>query len=273
MKLRRNPLGDYVGKIGNTVGGKWKGIYWVRTLVFPTQRGTIEMWRLLHQGLILPDRFSYKQMNLRRLSLQTLGYLGSQNMSSFITPIWEKIAKGKKLKMHGIDLFVKKNAERLYNSMPHPDKEFEETTNSPDLTTIQVTEGTLESTPILTATYNEVTGILTVAWDKTCYTNGKDTDYAYAMVLKKPILESYEYPDGNWEPALFMFPPTVLANAFPVPPGLPRQRVNQSGLFQLPAGLDPADLTVFLFFRTTALITTEPAVMSDSVGHSVVLAP
>jgi len=273
MQLRKNPLGDYVGKIGNTVGGKWRSIYWVRTLVFPTQRGTLPLWRMLKAGALPPERFSYKQMNLRRLSLQILGFIAKENMQTFTSVIWNPLAKNKRDPMSGANLFVKKNAARLFHSMPHTDQEFDPDTNSPDLTTITMSDGTLENTPILTATYDAASGELAITWNKTCYTNGNQDDYVYIAALKKPLLNSYEYPDGEWEPAIHLYGPEWVGGE---PPAVPKERKDESASITLPTGLDADDLTAFLFFRTQAGLnsgTISQRTISDSTAIQVVAVP
>ena len=245
MKLRKNPLGEYVGKIGNTVGGKWKSVYWVRTLVYPTQRGTLELYYLLKQGLISPEKFSFKQMNIRRLSLSPLGWVAENNLASLIYPVWERLARRKHLSKSGVNLFVKANARTLFTSMPHIDQEFDPTTNSPDIKKILMSDGILEPiNTIVGGHYDTANGKVSVQWNSTCFTNGQPDDYAYIVVLKRPILEGYG-PDGNWKPALFMYGEAKL----PEPPATPRERQNGDMDITIPIGLQATDLVAFLFFK------------------------
>ena len=247
MKLRKNPLGEYVGKIGNTVGGKWKSVYWVRTLVFPTQRGTVEKYRLLKQGIIAPETFSFKQMNIRRLSLGPLGWIAENNLESLIHPVWEKAVRRTHMGISGMNLFIRKSANILYKSIPHMDQEYDPVDNAPDLKTIQMSTGILEPTSEVNgATYNTLTGILHVDWKTETFTNGKSDDYAYIVALKKPILEGEDdLLNSTWKPQLFMYGEAKL----PTPPALPRERGHASMEITIPTGLTATDLVAFAFFR------------------------
>ena len=144
-KYIASPFGDILGKWGDVIGGKWRGVYWMRKRVYPTQRGTLEMYHLLKEGLISPERFSFKQMNIRRLVLQVLGWIGKGNMSGMITPVWTKLRRKRHLRMTGLNLFVRRNVATLWASLPNPEQEYDASTNKPDMTKILVSDGDLEA--------------------------------------------------------------------------------------------------------------------------------
>lgn len=240
-KYTGSPWGHIRGKLDDCVGGVWKGIEWVRVLVFPTQRGTLAKYRMYKDGLIPPSQFSFPQMNIRRASLQVLGYVARTNLENYINIVWKDFVDRHSLLMTASNAFVKKSAANLYHSMPQFDQEYTVPANEPDLKVIKMSDGDLEGTPILTAYYTTGTGALAVTWAKDCFTNGLGTDLAWIVVLKKPILESVGR-DGTWAPKLYMYGPT---RGFP----LVAIRDDETLTAVLPTGLTAADLTVFLFFR------------------------
>lgn len=248
-----SPWGTTRGKIDDVVGGVWKGITWNRVRVLPTQRGTLDLYRQLKDGLIPPERFSYPQMNIRRAVTQVLGYMARFNLSNWIYPIWEELCNKRGWIMTGSNAFVKRNASRLFNSMPEKGEEFDPATNSPDLSEMIIADGDLEGpAELLTATYDAVTGDTALTWDPSTYTNGDATDIAHVIVVKKPLMESVGR-DGTWYPALYLYY---------IAPALAAARSDTAVTIVLPAGLDPADLTAYLFFRDA----------EGTIGYSVSLA-
>jgi hypothetical protein len=151
--------------------------------------------------------------------------------------------------MSGCNAFVKLNANRLLNSM---DKtlEYEPDTNCPDLSVIYVSDGDLESTVSLAATYDTATGDLVSTWDTSCYTNGAETDYAWLIVFKKPILDFGTAGDGSWLPTLSMYGPYQAE-----PPSPAADRNDGTETWTLPTGLDADNLTAYIFFKDAAGIT------------------
>lgn len=260
-KYHGSPWGIITGALFDTVGGKWKGIYWNRVRIFPTQRGTLDLYRQLKDGLIVPERFSYPQMNIRRAITQVLGYIARVNISDWIYPIWEALVTKRGWTMTGANALVRRNAATLLSSMPHKDQEFDPNTNAPDLTEMLVSDGDLEEASIATATYNAGTGDVTVTWDPTTYTNGDANDLVRVMVAKKPLLESVGR-DGTWYPKLFMYGPYTSP-----PPAPAATRGDGTITWTLPGGLTHADLTAYLFFRDIA----ETIGYSKSAGS--ILAP
>lgn len=242
-----SPWGQIRGKVFDHVGGVWKGINWLRVRVEPVQRGTLDLYRKLKDGLIEPELFSYAQMNIRRAVLQVLGHIARMNLSVWIYPIWERLVTKRGWTMTGTNAFVKRNAATLLNTMDR-DLEFLPATNAPDLAEMLVSDGDLEGpAEILTATYNTATGDLIVTWTPDTFTNGAEDDVCHLIVAKKPILESVGR-DGTWYPELYLYP----LMATPPPPGVAAERTDGTVTAALPTGLDAADLTVFLFFRDDA---------------------
>jgi hypothetical protein len=250
-KLRNNPLGDPMGKFGNVVGSKWKdGFYYIKSRVFPTQRGTIAGLRafLAHTT----RRFSYKQMNIRN-TMRMLGFIGRMNLETWIDLVWgDYIIRHGITSLSGLNLMVKSNLGRLYKSIADIEKIWHETTNNPDLTKMLASKGDLEAPVAITsAIYTALTGDLTILFATQHYTNGADTDLAYAMVAKKPMLDTSE-----WEPKLFIYPPSR---------GNTKTRTDGTISLVLPASLTKTDLVAYLFFKDAAGTIG----FSDSMGIQV----
>lgn len=242
-KYIASPWGDILGKLGGSVGGKWKGIYWVRKLVYPTQRGTLAKYRQYKDGLIPLWQFSYAQMNIRRAVLQVLGYVARMNMSNWIHPVWDALVAKRGWVMTGANAFVKRNAATLFASMPAKDEEFDPATNSPDLLDLIVSDGDLEPVASITSCmYDPLNGNLVIVWDPAVYTNGGDNDELRVVVAKKPLLESVGR-DGTWYPSLYLY--TFMYPA----PLIPPIRSAGTATVVLPAGLALADLSAYVFFR------------------------
>lgn len=253
MKYIGSPWGTIRGKLNGAVGGVWKGINWGRVLVLPTQRGTLKKYRAYKDGKI--PVFSFAQMNIRRAVIQVLGYIGRIHTTNFIIPIWQEFATRHNYKMTGLNVFVNRNAAAMFASMPNKDQEYIAATNAPDLTSMKMSDGDLEGTPILTATYATGSGATIITWAKDCFGNGLQTDKAWVCVLKKPILESVGR-NGTWAPKLYLFGPYDTSVA----------RSVETVTVTLPTGLSPDDLTAFLFFRDVA----ETLGFSVSNSHTVV---
>jgi len=247
-KYHGSPWGIIMGALFDTVGGSWKGVLWNRVRIFPTQRGTLDLYRQLKDGLIAPERFSFPQMNIRRAITQVLGYIARSNLSSWIYPVWEELVTKRGWTMTGANAFVKRNAANLLASMSNKTLEFDPSTNTPDLAEMLVSDGDLETGSGLSATYDTATGDVVLSWAKVTYTNGESTDIAWVMVAKKPLLESIGR-DGTWYPQLFMYGPHT--TELPAPAAT---RDDETITYKIASGLDAADLTAYLFFRDTAEI-------------------
>jgi len=240
-KYYGSPWGTLRGKLNGAVGGGWKGINWARVLIYPTQHGTIAMYKDYKNGIIPPEDFSFPQFNLRRLSTGPLGNLAKNNMSNLINPIWAQYTRRKEFLMSGLNAYIKYSSADLLNSMPDKTAEFDPDTNSPDLRVIQMSRGELEETiEFSECLYAPLTGAIYPTWDMNIYKNGKSVDLAYIAILSKPIVESYGV-DGTWEPALYLYGPAQKCTRADGDGGA------IGGI--LPTGLDPEDLTAFTFFR------------------------
>jgi len=148
----------------------------------------------------------------------------------------------------GVDwnyMMIKRSAAILFASMTDSGAEFDEATNTIDLTQMAVSDGELEAAAaIVTAQYTVATGDLNITWDPTTFTNGKPTDMAFILVVKRPLLQSAGVA-GTWYPDLFMY-----GSAIPVaPPGIQKIRSDTWMTITIPAGLTAADLTAYIFFR------------------------
>lgn len=249
-----SPWGFIRGKIGDQVGGVWKGIEWVRVRVLPVQRGSLELFRMLKDGLINPERFSFKQFNIRRLVFQVLGWIGRTNMSNLIYPVWEALCSKRKWALTGINAFISRSAPYLWDSLPNQDEEYNETTNKPDMKEMLVSDGDLEASPgVALASYAAVSGAVSVNWDAGISKNGKDTDFMFAMVYAEPIV------DPQWRPNGYLY-----GTAIPiVPPGIQPLRGDVSWTFDLPVGLT-GPLFIYVFFRDAeGVIGYSPSVAYD----------
>lgn len=256
-----SPWGFIRGKIGDAVGGAWKGVDWVRVRVLPTQRGTLANYRLLKDGLLPLERFSYPQMNIRRAVTQVLGYIARMNMSNWINLPWQALVDKRSWTVTATNAFVKRNAATLLSSMDRT-IEFDEAANAPDLAQMLVSDGDLEAGYGFSASYDPLTGQVATVWDPVVYTNGSPDDLAMLLIAKKPILESVGR-NGTWYPELFIY------GIHGLHPALPKTRIDAAMTTSLPLGLDPADLTAYLFFRDSALIIG----YSKSLGFQVVAGP
>ena len=257
-----SPFGTIIGKVNGQIGKRWRGKNVITKYTIPTDRGPLLQYQQMKDGLIPPDRFSFPQFNLRRLVVNPLMHMGRHN-PDFIAKIWKTEVEARHLNISGLNLFCKSNITQLYASF---DKtlEFDPITNSPDITKLIIATGILEGTSELTATYDTATGNVVFTWNPEHYANGADTDYAFFVVVKKPLLESYGRW-GNWQPALAMY-----YFAFPAPPALPTSRVEGTSTRTIDPGLDAANLTAFAFFLTTA---QDPRLISISASSVVTTPP
>jgi len=241
-KYISSPFGNLTGKLGDSVGGSWRGVPWVRKKIYPPQRGTLEMYRLLKAGSLSLDDFSFKQMNIRRVILQVLGCIGRRNMPNMINPIWTKICTEKSLRMTGINLFTKANLTRLWASMEHQDEEYDARTNKPDMVKLVVSDGNLEPTPsVLACTYDYNTGALRIEWDTKSRGNGQPDDYAFIMAYNEPVV------DSNWRPNGWLFGTAVAAS-----PASQAMRSDGNMEITIPKRLAARDIKGYVFFKDKA---------------------
>jgi hypothetical protein len=245
MALFISPLGQIRGKSAGSVFSIWRGKNIMKRYSKPTDRGTLLKYQQFKDGIIPPEQFSFPQFNQRRLIINPLMHIGRFN-PDFLDDIWKPEVKARHLNMSALNLFVQQNATQLYASI---DKtlEYDPITNSPNLLLMEMSQGILEGTSSFSAEYNPGTGQIDFTWNPDHFRDGSDSDYVYAVVIAKPLLESYGR-NGNWQPALTMYGPIMLANFYPSPPGLPKTRGNGSATWNMPPGLDADDLSAFLFF-------------------------
>lgn len=237
-KYLSSPLGDFRGKIGDEIGGKWRGIKWARKLVLPTQRGTIALYRDFKDGKIPADQFSFLQFNVRHVVFNMLGYLARTNMQGFIVH-WKEYCKRHGLKMSGSNKFFKDNAPSLFEGMPDKGKEYDPATNELDLVhKFTPSIGDLSPTAVTSAAYDSVSGGLTVTWATALMGNQADTDMPYLLVLQKPILESIGR-DGTWKAAIVSYSYTGSA------------RSAGTLTVTLPKGIVVTELVACLYFRSS----------------------
>jgi hypothetical protein len=261
-KYFASTFGTIVGKVNGNVGRRWRGINIITKYTVPSDKGTLLKYQQMKDGIITPDKFSFPQFNLRRLIVNPIMHMGRHN-TEFIDFVWNTEVKARHLQMGGLNLMAKENITQLYGSIDK-NLEFDPVTNSPDITKMIMSTGILEGTSSLSATYNPTTGIAALTWDTDHYTNGADTDYAGFIIVKKPLLESYGRA-GNWQPALAMY-----FQKYNPPPGLPYTRASGTGEIAIDTGLDPDDLTAFIFFFTVA---TDKTLISISLSSVVTTPP
>lgn len=183
-KYLASPWGEIRGKLGKSVGGKWKGIKVIRAWVIPKNPKTV------------------RQTNDRMAVLGTLGHIAKENLKTLIWPIWEQICKKKRLQLTGSNLFVKVNARTLRNSIPDKNKPVGEN-NFPDYTKILISTGKLEPTSSISAnlcsnqrksaSINQRPSVsinqrksASIKWNPDTYQNGTPDDEVYIALYQKP---------------------------------------------------------------------------------------
>lgn len=237
-----SPWGFVRGKIGDAVGGVWKGIEWARVRVLPTQRGTLELMRQMKAGTIPAERFSWKQFNIRRLIFGPLGWIGKSNMANLIYPVWESLCAKRKWALTGINAFVQRTAPALWVSLPSQDEEYDAVTNKPDMKEMLVSDGDLEDVAAITSVnYTAATGALIIAWDASVVKNGDATDVALFMVFHEPII------DATWRPNGYLYGSAIPGVFPPITP----VRGDATATMDLPTGLS-GPMTAYVFFRDSA---------------------
>ena len=241
-KYLGSPWGKIRGKLNGSVGGAWKGIDWVRVLVIPTTRGSIEKYRAFKAGTIGSFAFSYKQFNIRHAVVNVLGFLTRKFYSSLVIVWHDYLLKHPGLKLSEMNAFTKENIARFFASMPNKNGEYVAATNAPLLTSLKVSKGDLEPVQtILTAVYTTGTGALVFTWATGIFENGLATDKIFWAVAKKPILES-DGVAGTFNPSLYLY---GMADAGST-------RTTGTDTVTLPTGLTATDLTLYVFLQDLA---------------------
>jgi hypothetical protein len=246
-KYYASPFGSIRGKVNGSVGVGWKGKNVLRKYAIPTDRGSLLKYQQYKGGIIPPDLFSFPQFNLRRVCNNPLFKIAHDHFQDFIVPIWKEMAREKRLLMSGTNLFMRTNTTTIYASF---DKtiEYDASTNKPDLTKLILVDGELETTQSMTATYDPSSGFMNFTWNTHHYTNGKDTDTVYAIILKEPVVIDVG-ATGHWQPSLVMFGPTQLRHDLAA-----ATRADGAGLMTITPGLTASNLIAYLFFCGAANI-------------------
>lgn len=200
-KYFASPWGFIRGKIGDIVGGYWRGTEWARINSDPAQRGTAKLYKQFKAGKLSPDKFSFEQLNYRTIVFQSLNYIATNNRPNLISPIWESARKKLNLPLTGVNLFIKQNSPIFWNSFPSQNTEFHPISNSPDISKILLSNGILESVEFTAETdaftYDPLTGNCIFKWDTAVFKNGSPDDYVYTFLFIKPIIDSSFNPKGT----------------------------------------------------------------------------
>ena len=142
-------LGGVSGKVGQVVGGSWKGIDYVRSYVVPA------------------DPQTELQMN-QRAKFYFAKSIASFLLTSIIQPFWAAHA----VKMSSFNAFLKYNINKC-------DSETGFTTNN------VISKGTLQSNAISNAIYDHTSGIVEIIWINDNYTSARTTDNACVVAVLK----------------------------------------------------------------------------------------
>jgi len=252
-KVYGSPLGSIRGKVGSVVGGSWRGIDWIKGFKKCIQRGTLDNFWKYKEGQIPLSEFSYKQMNLRHVIMNVLGTIAREKLVTWMHTVWNTLTVDRNWRMSGINAFLKANTRQLLLSMPDYSKEYDESTNAPDLLKMLVSDGDLEGADIVTATHSIGTGETVITWDTSCYDNGLPTDKVYVMCAQKPIMDI-----NTWTPTLKMYGPISQPEV-----------VRNTGTitFTLPKDIPPSNLVAYLFF-SIQLIETQDKNQDFSTSRS-----
>jgi len=238
-----SPWGKIRGKVDGSVGGAWKGIDWLRVLVLPISRGSLEKYKDYKAGKIASYSFSYKQMNVRHVVMNSLGYLSRKYYTLLLTPWLDYLTKHPSLKLGPMNAFIKTNVAPFFASFSDSkSKEYDAATNTPTLISLKVSKGDLEPIAAITsATYTAGTGACVVVTTKDIFGNGALTDELYWAVLRKPILASAGV-DGTWEPALTLY---GMADST-------KTRNDEGFTVTLPKGLTAEDMVLYVYCKDAA---------------------
>lgn len=159
--MLNGPYGNYTGKVGGTIAAMWKGINYLKAYVVPANPNSVGQ-------------------QAQRTKFKAVVLLAQSLIPTLITTFWNPFAVG----MSGFNAFVK-------NIFP--------AVSSVGLIQVacQVVKGTLESTPILTATYNTGTGGIEVTWQGDTTGNGLPNDDLNCLILDKTTNAIIHYATGD----------------------------------------------------------------------------
>jgi hypothetical protein len=140
--INQGILGGVRGKVGNVVGGAWKGIDWLRVYVIPK------------------DAQSPAQV-LRRDRMRRIVYISKQVLTTIIRPFWDNSA----IKMSGFNAFIKANINSLAATTLYITETF------------KLTKGSLLDADFEDVIYNPDDGNISVSWPNNSGTgNALSTD-------------------------------------------------------------------------------------------------
>jgi hypothetical protein len=140
-------LGAMYNKLGNAVGSNWKGINTIRTYAIPANPQSV-------------------LQTAQRTKFKTVSLFAKSVLSTLVTTFWNPFA----VQMSGYNFLVKTI--------------FPDSSATGILTaSCKVAKGSLETVPILSALYNNLSGELTLFWNATILGNGLDTDTINVLVV------------------------------------------------------------------------------------------
>lgn len=144
-KLRQGILGGISGKVGSVVGGDWKGIPYIRTMVIPANPNTIPQ-------------------QIVRSKMRFITSIGKTVINTVVQKFWDKFA----IKMSGFNAFVKANMLTELDI------------HSPSL--FVFSKGGLEGLIRLTHDYNPATGLVLITWNPATLSNGLPSDKVVSVL-------------------------------------------------------------------------------------------
>jgi len=203
-----SPFGVIHGKLGKVVGSVWKGITYARKDFTPTNPNTVPQQAI-------------------RYICRVLTKFIARHFEKNTKQIWNTLATDLKLPLTGGNLFSKKSSRVLWKST-------QSGVVSPDWTLLRVSDGLLEpSQEILSASYTQATGALTITWDPNIYRNGSVDDNAIIVI----------YQDAAGDAIL------TLSGGNSWLLGTTARRGDGTTTVNTVPNLPPQDLTVFLYFH------------------------
>lgn len=168
--INQGILGSVSGKVGPVVGGKWKGIPYLRSYVIPKYSDTDDQ-------------------KAQRGAFGACAGLARNIKLSIIQPLWDRLVTN----MSGFNYFIKKNI--AYFTSPS----FFVTAN------IKIALGDLQGIADLTAEYDNTTGDVDLAWSNNTGVNGAlATDYLFVVITDKygNVLYSNMFSDAQSQRSL-----------------------------------------------------------------------
>ena len=161
-KIKSSVLGEITGKVGPFVFQRHKGKRIIKIYSKPQKPPTL------------------RQKNVK-LAFGFVSHLSNVLQKSVISPIWEPLAKRKRLT--GAVYFCKENVGILYDSMPQPDKLYHKN-NLPDISRLFLSLGVADPVQrIERLEYDRQTGEVKVFWDGRHFSTGRADDKVYLVVI------------------------------------------------------------------------------------------